>query len=481
MKKIFVLILVLLSVAIFGLLIFFRLNKKEHDVVSISKIITPTAKIKKIDAEGVEENSATSQTTPIPLEAGETFIVDCDTDLNVDGADDKVLAVWLNADNSVYLIPAISNPIQKKYARNAGVKTEITQPNSVAIYTLDLELGEKPAVVCSGTTRDNIQILAIFLLDENGDGSVTLRQVAVFHADIQIRIEKNERARSTGLGLYSVLCFEFDSSNPNTLTQIEKIYTWSERDGAFQKTAEVSIPGEKVESQMLRRIGGGDVQLFREFLQGLWVQQNENTNTATEKLLYFNSTANEITFTNGDLQEIYVISNVNQRRYGIYFTTYNKSLNTIILRIDIEIKSLTEISVRVVESVTRLKIGAESLWDGVYAKKDNTIRVESESSQLTRVELILRTENVSWKNDSYDLHFEKNAFTFKTPSGILSGDYTLLTIQNKTILQLRSRSGTYFYEVTPANTALILTQVEVKLTTVKNTGTEKIVLVKTQL
>ena len=57
MKKIFVLILVLLSVAIFGLLIFFRLNKKEHDVVSISKIITPTAKIKKIDAEGVEENS----------------------------------------------------------------------------------------------------------------------------------------------------------------------------------------------------------------------------------------------------------------------------------------------------------------------------------------------------------------------------------------------------------------------------------------
>ncbi len=480
MKKISVILFAVSAIAVFALLLFFRLNKTETDTAVIAKTITPVGQIKKNNSETEAEPAVAPapRTAEIMLKSGETFMSDCDVDLNVDGFDDKVAAVWLEADNVVSIIPAILNPIQKTYTRGSEIKTEITQSTGIGLYSLDLELGEKPAIVCSGTARDNVQILTIFLIDETKDGTISLRQVAVFRADVQIRISKNERAQSSGLGLYTVSCFESDSSTPNTLTQIEKVYTWSEQDSAFKKTTEHVIPGEKIESQMLRKIGNGNVALFREFLQGLWIQQNENANTAESKLLYFNSAENEITFTNGELQEIYVISNVSQRRYGIYFTTYNKSLNTIILRIDIEIKSLTEITVRVAESVTRLKIGAGSLWDGIYTKKDNTIRSESDVSPLASVEKLLKTQQVSWKNDRYNLQIENDTYTFKTPDGTLSGTFTLVPIHDKVILQLRSAIGTFFYEVTPMDAALVLLPVELKMNKIKNTGAEKIVLMK---
>lgn len=477
MKKIFTGIVILVLASIFGILLFFRLKKKEEvDTATISKVITPQASVTKENTDTIGESVNSSQSSLVSLENDEHFLTECDTDLNLDGFDDKIVAVRKANDNAIHLIPAISNPIKKAYLRHEETRIEITQATNLTLYALDLGLDEKPAIVCSGATQDNIQILIIFLLEENKDSKLSLKQISAFHADIQIRINKNSRVQTVGLAQYHVSCFESDVNAPNTLSQVEKTYTWSEKDKTFQKTGEIIIPGEKIEDQMLRKIGNGNVRLFREFLQGLWVHQN--TNSTNAKLLYFNDATNEITFTDRELQEIYVISSVNQRRYGIYFTTYNKSLNTIILRIDIEIKSLNEINVRVVESVTRLKIGAESLWDGVYTKKDNTIRATAENPKLREIENILQTENVVWKNASHSLQTAQNKFTFKTPDADYAGEFTLMNINNKIILQLRSNNKNTFYEITTGNNSLIMSEVQIKLSTVKSLGNEKIILVK---
>ncbi|MEL3908510.1 MAG: pallilysin-related adhesin [Treponemataceae bacterium] len=481
MKKIFTGVFVLVLVCIFGVLLFFRLKKTEEvDTTTISKIISPVASVEKESSDTSDENTQAVRSSLVPLESTENFFTECDADLNLDGFDDKVVAVRKASDNAIYLIPAISNPIKKTYERQEKTRIEIMQASNLALYALDLGLDEKPAIVCSCTTQDNIQILIIFLLEETKDAKLSLKQTSVFHADIQVRINKNPKAQVVGLGQYSVLCFESDVNAPNTLSQVEKTYTWSEKDKTFQKTNETIIPGEKIEDQILRKIGNGNVKLFREFLQGLWVHQSKNTNSSNAKLLYFNDVANEITFTDRELQEVYVISNVSQRRYGIYFTTYNKSLNTIILRIDIEIKSLNEINVRVVESVTRLKIGAESLWDGVYTKKDNTIRATAENPKLREIENILQTENVVWKNADHSLKIMQNKFVFKTSDAEHLGEFTLMNIKDKIILQLRSNNKNIFYEITTANNSVILNEVEIKLSSVKNLGNEKIILVKSK-
>ncbi|MBQ7612238.1 MAG: pallilysin-related adhesin [Spirochaetaceae bacterium] len=483
MKKIFYGILIFIIILVFAYLIYFRLNNKIVDKSFVSQIIIPVAKTEQQDNKDATVTSYTPETqisTVVNLDLGDVFISEIDTDLDIDGFEDKVVVFRRNSDNGIYLIPAFHNPILKEYVLGEPTKLEITQVNTISLYALELGLDTKPAIVCSGTTVDNIQVLSIFLVEPSSTSKQSLVQIAVFHADVQIRINKNDRAQTIGLGLYTISCFETDIGQPNSLSQIEKTYTWSETERLFKKDSERIIPGERVENQMLQRIGSGDIALFREFLQGLW-DHAANMSTSEEKLMYFDNTENEIIFTDGELQEVYVISNVSQRRYGLYFTTYNKSLTNIILRVDIEIKSLNEVSIHVVESVTRLKIGAESLWDGVYRKKDDSITRETKLQNTNETEKAIKQPHIIWKNETYELTLLDDTFRFFTPFGLKTGIYTLVTIQNKTILQLKDNTGKTFYEISLKNGTIVLSEVKIKINTVQNTGAQEIVLKPTPI
>lgn len=485
MKKIFYIIVALVLIAIFLGLVFFRLKDSKVEKPIVSKLIVPVSKNKKNTSETDEQSkNELNYLETISLESNEVIVTKLDIDLNLDGFDDKVLVVLRVDENVIYLIPSLNDPITKTYNRGDAVRLEGVQKANLSVSALDLGLDKRPALICSGVSSANSQV-AIMFLTEGAETSFdkkffSLKQVAFFTADLQIRINKNEKAKISGLDLYRVSCFDVDQANPNTLTQIEKIYAWSEIENSFQKVDEKIIPGEKIENEMLRRIGSGNVKLFREFLQGLWTQTSTE-GLETEKLFYFNDSDNEITFTDGSLQEIYVISSFTQRRYGIYFTTYNKSLTNIILRVDIEIKNMSEIKINVTERVTRLKIGAESFWDGTYKKKDNTIQNEI----LTNIETVgsefLLSENVIWKNDNYELSVNANNFAFKTPQEILTGNFTIFKTAGKNVLQLRNGKTQRFYEITKLKNTITLEEVEVRIDSLKSLGKEKIVLQMTKL
>lgn len=476
MKKIFYILVGIVILASFGLLVFSRLHDKKIERPIISKVIVPAAAVQKdvrgnndsllANAEGMDDTL---------LESGELFLASVEVDFNLDGFADKLVAILRTNENAIYLVPSLQDAIQKNYIRGEAIKLETIQTVNFSLYTLDLGVDEKSAIVCSGISQGNAQALAIFLpedLNNNKGKTIGLKQIAFFQADLQIRINKDERANTSDLSSYTVSCFDPDPAMPNSLTQIEKIYAWSPTGNVFEKVDQKIIPGEKVESEMLKKIGNGNVKLFRDFLNGLWVQDSE----PVEKLFYFDNDSNELIFTDGELQEVYVISSFSQRRYGLYLTTYNKSLTNIILRVDLEIKSLSEVKIHVTEQVTRLKIGAESLWDGVYKKKNDSVRNEVNTVMPSSGEKILRQENIIWKNEKYRLQLKDDSFTFHTPSGLRVGSYTITEMNGKTILQLRSDLERKFYIVTNTKTSLILSEVEIKIDTVKDLGNEKIIL-----
>lgn len=479
MKKIVYIIVLAGAAVLITVLAVARLNREEADEPAVSTVINPVAKERR--SSDADESEASERTvvvaSSIQLAAGDSFITELDVDANGDGFDDKVVAVRRSSENACYLILALQNPIQKEYNQVDAVRVDINQTQTLSLYPLDLGMDEVPAIVCSGTGSDNIQILTIFLPETDKKNKTTLTPVAAFHADVQIRLAKKDRAETTGLSLYTVSCFESDPANPNSLTQIEKVYEWSVSENAMQKVAEKIIPGEKVESQILQKIGGGNIGLFREFLQGLWMHIDD-TGQACNKRLYFNDDQNEIIFTDGELQEIYVISSVSQRRFGLYFTTYNKSLTNIILLVDIQIRSLTEIAVHVTERVTSLKIGAESLWDGNYKKKDDSIRMESSNYEPSEIERLLKDDKTVWANDNYRFSVSGDTFTFVTPLGTRSGNFTFLHLDHKTILQLRYNNLNSFFDITKKQDALLFTEVSVKLDGIHSTDNEPILLHK---
>lgn len=477
MKKVFYILAGIVVLIIMGALIFYKIKHNTVEKPLVSKVIVPVAKSKKDRTEKNENDMEERQSQKNALlSENEMLLASLEIDLNLDGFDDRILAIFRMNENSIYLVPMIQDPLIKNYKQAEAVKVDAIQKTGFTLSSLDLGLDEKSAIVCSGVSQDNSQLLTIFLPDEREDGKnkiFTLKQIAFFRADFQISIHKNALKKSSGLASYTVSCFDADPSLANTLSQIEKIHRWSEKSASFEKQEEKLIPGEKIESNLLRKIGTGDIKLFREFLQGLWMQENDAT---SKKLFYFNDSTNEITFSDGELQEIYVISSFRQRAYSLHFTTYNKSLTNIILQVNLQIKSVNELRINVTEQVTRLKIGAESLWNGIYKKKDENTTTGFTVKNVSQAEKLLKQKSVVWKNDSFELKLAENNFVLKKDNSISQGSFTVFKFDDNIILQLKSDNNRTFYQVRNYKNDLVLLEVRLKLDKVEALDNTKIIL-----
>lgn len=485
-KRIMYIISALIVLAVLSFLIylkFIRSNTKGEEKI-VTQTIIPIVSSQIDNKDKKNENYSANTETRIFLELfnDETFVDAISDDLNEDGVEDQIIAVKKLLDPFLYLIISIQNPITQKWERVEEIRTTITQPKSLTFYIMNLTQDPK-SLIYSGMTSDNRQVLSIHTIKKNKDGNIEFAQIADLHADMQIQIKEIETQDEAPVSLssYRIYTYDSDPSAPNTLNQIETEYTWNVKTQKYEEGLKKIIPGEKIEVQLLRKLQSGNMESFIDFLSGLWFQEEENKETG--RSVYFDKNDSHIIFNLDNVEEIYEIKTTLPRRYGLFFTTNNKSIPNIVRRVEIEIKGLDEIQVRVIEDVLRIKFGTASLWNGKYKKNTNLLlnNTNEKENNAEKAKSILSKSSNQWKSaNNVFLDLLGNSYTLQQSEDIEKGYFNILEINEKIIMQMKSEKDTtkfYLLEISEKKNVqrMVLTKIKLSINDVTPTGDEPII------
>lgn len=482
-KKTLYILSVILVVGLLSASIYFSKKNKIQIANPTTKTIIPETSYKMGNREtktiSNSDNSGTESF--VELTNDEIFVDAISGDLNSDGVDDQIIAIKKLLDPFVYLIVSIQDPITQKRERIEEIRTTITQPKSLTFYLMQLE-NENLVLSYSGITSDNGQSLSLYTITKTETG-LNFVQIADVHADIQVRLQQiGNPQNNNNLSSYKILTYNSDVSAPNTFNQIQTEYLWNVKTAKYEKGREQIIPGEKIESQLLRKLQTGNTDSFMEFLSELWYQ---NGNTAkSNRSIYLDKKDRTIIFKLENIEEIYEIKSILPRRYGLYFTTHNKSIPNIIRRVDFEIKGVDEIQVRVIEDVLRIKFGTASLWNGSYKKNINVVQTEKLKAKnyAEQIRKTIRDDTKIWKtqNGSSIIFNKDNKYSLIKGEKEETGYFTTITSGDKTILQLKTVNGiNKFYLISYAEKnnrqTIILYKIKIQMNEIITTGDERLV------
>lgn len=399
----------------------------------------------------------------VVLDADESFVQAISVDINKDGTQDQICALKKTSEPNIYLVPALQNPVTGEYMRLQALRTGITQTRTLLFYCMDIIGDRSNALVCSGMTADNIQLLAVYIPIQESDGKTGFTAVADLRSDGPITIQDVTRPDAYSLGLtggesFPIVTYNSDPDSPDTLNQIERVYRWDRNLKRYELASESRITGKKIETRMIQQLQDGNVGSFEDYLSGLWYVTSSTAQEGS-KYIYFDTDAKEIIFHNGSTEEVFTRESGSARRYGAYLTTRNRSIESIRRMIDIELTGIDEIRVNVQEDV-RLKIGVASDWDGVYRKMASSANAPDTESGLTakKVQAMINAGSTDWVSmDGQSLSFRNHNYTLTRPAGTDSGAYAIITVGGKPVFQFKPeragvKSSFYLIEIKPKAT-----------------------------
>ncbi len=447
--------------SLFGLFVWLFLHRDALSLINDSRnaaktIVPSVSGTASGDATDVSDSATydESKTQPlIVLETDETFIQALSADFNKDGVADQICAVKKNTEPNIYLVPGIQNPLSTDYSRLQPIRTGVTQTRTLLVYAIDIVGDHSNAVVCSGMTADNQQILAVYLPNTDSQGKISFTPVADLRSDGSITIQEVPRSDAYALGQtggasYPISTYSSDPDAPQTLNQIERVYRWDATYKRYTQVSESRIEGKKIETKLIRQLQSGNSDSFESFLQGLWYMTDSARGKS--KYLYFNPDEDEIVFHDGATEEVYTRESTSNRRYGEYLVTHNVAIPSIRRLIDIDLTGIDEIRLKVFEDV-KLKIGVASDWDGTYRKlsMNSTPPADAESTSLDDVRQAIEANSSAWISQDGQIFTAKNGgFTLTQGESQLSGKYALISVSGKPVIQMRvdgTAKKTLFY------------------------------------
>ncbi|MGP1440043.1 MAG: pallilysin-related adhesin [Treponema sp.] len=428
-KRILFLIGVAISIFIIIILLLFKIEIKEEKLKekNAEEIATDTSN--DILEESAEEKSL------IQLSSDEIYISSFSSDLNEDGLLDEVIAVKKTLQPSVYLILAIQNPDENSYKKVLEIKTPVLLPNSLDLYTIQLQ-HSLPVIICMGLGLNNEQTMSLYLVKQADNKNLAYDTIASLTADIQLQIQDHRTTTIGNLDDYSLHTYSFETNT--TLNQIHSEYKWIATANKFIKINEEKIRGNKIENPILKELRTGSLESYKNYLSGVWYMPT----TVGENLryLYYDKRKNNFIFHIGNIEEIYVIQNMFTRRFGFSILTNNSSIPSIKRRIEIDVKNVDEIQMKVIENIASLKITTSSNWDGLYRKKKNIFTQTQVEESLSYLELkaIFSNSTITWINGNGFLRTNGSSYILKYDGKEEKGLFNLITVDDKNIMQTKT-------------------------------------------
>lgn len=388
-------------------------------------------------------------TSLIPLKTTETLISIVSMDFNDDGFDDQINAIKTLGSPYLSLLVGLYNPKTSKYERNSIISTEITQVQTFSYTGLDLTGTHRTALVYQGFAENGDSILQAFFVS-NKD-KFTLKRIADFRGDGTIFIQQLDRydayERSNAKGASFPIWVYSSDTETNSSDQLQVRYDWNEGQGIYTQTQVIRMAGSRIAAKELAKIQDGTVKTFAKHLNGLWYKGGDGKTGL--RYLFFDYENSEIVFLLDDTEEVYKWAHSTIRRNGIYITAINQQIENLQRRIDISLRGIDEIHIRIQDDV-RMLISESTVWDGGYKKmpQNASLYLQKHSNKVNQKGSDLESEPF-WRtsdNSNMTAIFKNGSYTIVNESISETGLYTEYTILNEPFVQFRSESEKSFLE-----------------------------------
>jgi hypothetical protein len=318
-----------------------------------------------------------SQTAKIPIGPDEVLLQVQTLNLDNDADDEQIILVKKKDDpeEKIHIIVADFDPARNEYYRAWEDTTEATKFMTFSVFLKDLIGDHNLNLVCMGMNNNNEQTLTVFWkirAPNNGKG-LYYGTVCRLAADGSVRIDEQERSEAYQLGQingvsFPITAFSRDKKSPNMLDQIETVYAFNYKSGKYEKTQEIPVTGQQIESGRLKDILNGDEKRFESYIKGIWYKTTvTDTKDPSAQLIMFDRAQNNVVFNADNLQEVYTWESSHSTQYGIYVATENELVSTMRRFVDIELKAPDTIDIKTYDDV-QIKVEVSGKWDGTYKR-----------------------------------------------------------------------------------------------------------------
>lgn len=395
---------------------------------------------------GIEDSSLVSF---MPLYSNETLVSSMGIDLDDDHLDDEILVVRKSGKPNLFLIVGLYNPQTTVYDRVAEIETAVTQARSFSYNGIDVTGDHRTSLVYQGFTDEGESVMQIYFCRRAG-GSFSLQKIGDFRSDGTIFLQQFNRTDTYELSQSSGRSFPVWVYNSDTrpgasnLSQIQTEYDWSPAAGHYVQTREIYVTGKNLAAAELARIQDGTVKTFADYLNGLWYKTDNQTKEL--RYIFFDYENLEVNFLVNDTQEVYNWQDSTLYRNGIYLSTVNSSIENLRRRFNITLTDIDEMRVHVYDDV-RMRIGADTLWDGQYKKmnirKDFYVTVEEETP-ADRFVTRLGEAQQWYAPDGANITFRGHNYSVNSETVNENGVFFITQIGDNTVIQFNPQSQTQY-------------------------------------
>ncbi len=386
------------------------------------------------------------------LKQDESLVGVVSMDFDGDGYEDQVNAIKKSSSPYITILIGLYNSKKSEYERVGAIETKISQTRTFTYTGLDLTGDHRTALVFQGFRDNGNSVLQAYFITKK-NGNVNINNIVNLEGDGSVYIQQLDRydayERSNAKGTsYPIWVYNSDMSNANSTDQLQYRYEWNSSSGKYELAETVRVAGSKIAAAELARIQDGTVDTFSNFLEGLWYKTNSD---GSFQYLFFDKESAEIIFLLGESEEVYSWLKSTIRRNGMYVTTTNLDIENLQRRIDISLKTVDEIHLRIQDDV-RMIISESNVWDGDYKKSGSAILSDynekhSEkkiSNNLNVIEQIGR-----WKlSDGRFVDFSNGRYTVSGENTVSQGSYTTLTSSSVEYIQFRKITGEKIFDGT---------------------------------
>jgi hypothetical protein len=372
----------------------------------------------------------------ISMEDGETIVAILNRERG-EGLPEEQFIAYINsgAERRVYIAYVSFDERYRRYRRMWDAPTAATRPETVSIFSQDLIGDRNNCIIVTGMNNRNEHTMTIFRRRYFQRDDQAFDIIAELQIDGSIIIQETGRSLAYQQGIargqsFNIAAYGHDSSSANILDQIETIYSFDQASQLYEQSSVSRIPGSQIEQRRLRELLSGVPGVFENFINDLWFYVSPQGTIDPNQYLYFDPSGREIIFYGDEAQQVFRWHNSTPTRSGLYIRSQNISIGTLFRFIDIELESLDSIRLRVIEDV-RLRITANTTWDGTYRRAGTVVQIETEAPIRPAVNALYDS---AWGRVQFNLNGE---YAISSGNSITTGRYVFFRVNGNELLELR--------------------------------------------
>ncbi|RPJ07418.1 MAG: hypothetical protein EHM28_07225 [Spirochaetaceae bacterium] len=393
----------------------------------------------------------------ISLESNEGIVYVVNVNLDMDAHEEQVIAVKDNTtpDAPVKIITADFDSTRNIYIRSWETSTKAVNIGTLRINLKDISQDQIPEIIASGTDSSGKITLDIYRNMSPYSSQLFYSSACSLIADGTIEIIENTigamysayggSQAGFDAGAFPIVLLRSNPETQDYTDAIREIYSFQPASGHYELRHQETISQKAVgESQLSVLYQSANVDLFADYLKGVWQRVDEN-GKQLQQILSFDPFNKEIIFFMDNIQEIYRWKYSHRSLYNMLLIyTENALLTSIKPNVTVVLSSLTEISIQI-NDYGAIEQWLNDQWGGKYT------RISKDSDNLQSEYAVINSESSTtntgsadaglsaplhsmlsgtFKNETGDeLVFNDRNFIWKTADKKLEGGFAILFIQ----------------------------------------------------